>query len=131
MFSDAISSISSRWRPSSRRTTSAISGSVSASEAVNRLARSDWAGDGSVIDFTLLSELAPAPGDRRGDSIQGRNRQAMGAGAQLLPTYSGVGWVEPFRETQQPSDGTWRCWVSRIAREGHQGGDARLRGLVL
>jgi hypothetical protein len=36
MFSDAISSISSRWRPSSRRIASATSGSVSASEAVKR-----------------------------------------------------------------------------------------------
>jgi hypothetical protein len=35
MFSEAMSSISSRWRESSRRITSATSGSVSASEAVN------------------------------------------------------------------------------------------------
>src|ERR1700729_3082910 len=36
MFSDAISSISSRWRPSSSAIASAISGSLSASEAENR-----------------------------------------------------------------------------------------------
>ena len=36
MFSDAISSILSRWRPSSSSIASAISGSVSASEAVKK-----------------------------------------------------------------------------------------------
>src|SRR5260370_28124043 len=54
MFSEAMSSISSRWRPSSRLMTSATSGSVSVSGAVNRLAASAWARDGSVMDVTLL-----------------------------------------------------------------------------
>src|SRR6266568_374881 len=90
MFSEAISSISSRWRPSSRRTASAISGSVSASEAVNRVADRAWAGDGSVIEFTLASAGSPpAGGGSRGDSIHGPERQVMGTVASLLPTYSG------------------------------------------
>src|SRR5271165_4674852 len=52
MFSDAMSSISSRWRPSSRRTASAISGSLSASDAEKkRLASLTGTGAGLVITF--------------------------------------------------------------------------------
>src|SRR5712691_3864044 len=68
MFSEAISSISSRWRPNSRPTASAISGSASASEAVNRLAAlaRARAGDGSVIDLTLILEAALRAGGLAG-----------------------------------------------------------------
>src|SRR5215218_3648968 len=52
MFSDAISSISSRWRPSSLPMTSAISGSASASEAEKKESATVFAED-SGMDIAL------------------------------------------------------------------------------
>src|SRR5262245_2736457 len=90
MFSEAMSSISSRWRPSSRAMASATSGSVSASDAVNRFATSAWARDGSVIGFTLVLRQPSDPRKAgRGDSIPHPDRQAMGADAGRLPTSRG------------------------------------------
>src|SRR5215471_15711940 len=90
MFSEAISSISSRWRPSSRRTTSAISGSVSASEAVNRLARSDGAGDGLVIDVTLLDwKLRPGRGVARAIAHRVRTAKLWARNTYFCPHLGG------------------------------------------
>jgi hypothetical protein len=52
-FSEAISSISSRWRPSSSRIASAISGSVSASEAVNSESATAFAEDSGADIFRI------------------------------------------------------------------------------
>src|SRR5438477_2435899 len=60
MFSDAISSISARWRESSRRTTSAISGSLSASDAENIGVALPGLAEGSLGDIMgLLAPLRP------------------------------------------------------------------------
>src|SRR5581483_106209 len=60
MFSDAISSISSRWRESSSPIASAISGSLSASVAVNSEASPRCADVG--LDSDIHGLLAPAKG---------------------------------------------------------------------
>src|SRR3954469_2725674 len=96
MFSEAISSISSRWRESSHFTASATSGSVSANDAVNRFATGAWARDASVIAFThCLSGIRPPAAEVPfGDSIPARERQAMGAAGECCPH---LGAEPPFR----------------------------------
>src|ERR1043165_8557990 len=71
MFSEAISSISSRWRPSSLPMTSAISGSASASVAEKNA--SSRAATASVAD---IQQFLECDGDG-GDSITSRERQEL------------------------------------------------------
>src|SRR3954469_23810126 len=56
MFSDAISSISWRWRPSSPRIAAAISGSASVSEA-----EKNESGAEAVLAVELMKGISPVP----------------------------------------------------------------------
>src|SRR5437868_9591763 len=67
MFSDAISSISCRWRPSSPLIAAAISGSASASVAVK-----NESGAEAVLeleDEEVLGEISPPPQALRGKAV--------------------------------------------------------------
>src|ERR1700733_4580928 len=96
MFSDAISSISWRWRPSSPWIAAAISGSASA-----RVAVKNESGAEAVLMLEadgLIGEISPPPqpvrglrpvtcGDRKRrsrDTISGGNGQALAVGARYL-----------------------------------------------
>src|SRR5471032_1623030 len=95
MFSDAISSISSRWRPSSLRITSKISGSESASEAENSESATVFAEDSdrgmrlSRGQFGLPYRPKPAkgwivPAHSRNMLILRRRQFALDPRSQLL-----------------------------------------------
>src|SRR5438445_1336605 len=67
MFSDAISSISCRWRPSSPLIAAAISGSASASVAVK-----NESGAEAVLeleDEEVIGEISPPPQALRGKAV--------------------------------------------------------------
>src|SRR5450755_3072884 len=59
MFSDAINSISWRWRPSSPAIAAAISGSASASEDVKNESGAEAVL--GLLDEGLMSEISPPP----------------------------------------------------------------------
>src|SRR3954471_15228431 len=96
MFSDAISSISWRWRPSSPRTAAAISGSASASVAV----KNESGADAVLAELAggFIGEISPPPQALEGladgqsgcrkrhppNSISGRTGQALAAAARHL-----------------------------------------------
>src|SRR6185295_4283983 len=75
MFSDAISSISWRWRPSSPRIAAAISGSASAREAV----KNEAGAEAVLAELAggFIGEISPPP-------------QAQGCGRSKVAVESGV-----------------------------------------
>src|SRR5947209_5295238 len=84
MFSEAISSISSRWRPSSRSMARAISGSASARLAPKKLLDAGRAAAGAVGLIAGLQCGAVGAGDFRQIGMAGGSvQQDSGAGRNI------------------------------------------------
>src|SRR5260370_17482704 len=86
MFSDAISSISWRWRPSSRLIAAAISGSACSSVAVK-----NESGAEAVLALEgegLMDEISPPPHHvRKGAVVHGSRSEAALGGYHITPPW--------------------------------------------
>src|ERR1700688_1877300 len=109
MFSDAISSISWRWRPSSPRIAAAISGSACSSVAV----KNEWGAEAvlALADGAVIGEISPPPqpvtgvadghvwrskAAFRGIPYQTATAKHLRYVADIYARYGGVwGWFQP------------------------------------
>ena len=118
MFSEAMSSISSRWRPSSSAMASAISGSASASGAVKkRFGRTRCSASASawICDIAALAPRGRRSGRRRALDRQGFGTGLAGAAVRTRPAR-----MESSRLTM------WRAGVKARAAPPRSVGSGRL-----